>query len=247
MKKKIKITISKKQLEGLRDIIYVDFQGDLKAQDAARSKADKVFDKIARVFSKKPAIKKVKWKSLTHEQAAEVVSELSKLGFLKEQFAKPDTPYEARQAAWIKEHGIEVGSKVKIVKGFESYEGVQTSTKFLKRMQECIWEKGEIIRISSGAVDVKTKNGTWWWPYTSLEPIKKEPCLVEHTSAYEFNKFICSHAKKFTPEQLSILNALKAHVKAFTTATDRYGNYELKLEFVNSAFTGELVFENRRI
>lgn len=88
----------------------------------------------------------------------------------------PTLPYADRQAAWVKKHGIKVGSKVKVVRKFEKGE----SGSCCKRWN---WSghkedmQGEILVIRELKEEYlyvgRQINSMYSFPYTALEPIKE--------------------------------------------------------------------------
>lgn len=78
----------------------------------------------------------------------------------------PDKSYAENQAAWIKHHGLEVGSEVKVVRKFkddeDGYNGSSRDTYI-----------GTVacIALTQGTDGIKLKDSTWF-PYFALEPVK---------------------------------------------------------------------------
>lgn len=89
----------------------------------------------------------------------------------KAYFSEPDkdAPYADRQAAWVKKHGIKVGSKVKVVRKFEDNEGGFAGG----RWDIFGWkagQQGQVLPV------YKIENDCIWfdkgkYPYFALEPV----------------------------------------------------------------------------
>ena len=93
----------------------------------------------------------------------------------------PSETYAERQEAWVKKHGIKVGSKIKILRKAENCE-VGWSVCWVPPMDNTVGTTGTIINISIYAIQV----GSWNYPYFVLKPVKADGIIV--AAIYAFNK-----------------------------------------------------------
>ena len=77
-------------------------------------------------------------------------------------------PYAARQADWVRKHGIKFGSKVKVVRKDES----SYKWNSLGQMDATIGKVGKVTGIYRH-LSVKVDGTTWVYQYNCLEPVKE--------------------------------------------------------------------------
>lgn len=86
----------------------------------------------------------------------------------------PDKSYAENQAAWVEFHGIEVGSKVKVVKGYRNGDNGFSSSaddSSFPPKAKCIGSEYEISVITDERLRIRAYNGSdYTFPYFCLEP-----------------------------------------------------------------------------
>lgn len=83
----------------------------------------------------------------------------------------PDASYEENQAAKVKFYGWTVGSKVKVVRKFEENEGGFTGYSW-DSCTEKVAAQGNVVKVTGIRKDHIVINGSNFYPYFALEPVK---------------------------------------------------------------------------
>jgi hypothetical protein len=80
--------------------------------------------------------------------------------------------YAERQAQWIKHHGLEVGSKVRVTGPNDMLKGSSAAYHSQEELDRCGTE-GKIMSIDQTCIRIRLDSGgSWNMPYTVLEPVK---------------------------------------------------------------------------
>ena len=80
--------------------------------------------------------------------------------------------YKERQAQWIKDNEIEVGSRVKVMRTAETYQD-GWGTSWEKNMDELVGQEGEVSGVDfyTLGISVRFESGdSWYFPFFVLEP-----------------------------------------------------------------------------
>lgn len=97
----------------------------------------------------------------------------------------PEPTYAERQAQWVKENGVKIGTRVRLTKGFSEAEDGSGCWEHLDAKDTI----GVIEAIGENEIFVQTeKHGEWVCPYTALEVIK-EPTYRPFKNAEEFKPY----------------------------------------------------------
>ena len=87
----------------------------------------------------------------------------------------PEEQYTHDQDAWLKEHGLGVGSPVITAREFTTPDTMSVVYEFDKLMKANLGKVGIINSICENHIRVLAQDGEWWlWPYTSLDPVPQE-------------------------------------------------------------------------
>lgn len=87
-----------------------------------------------------------------------------------------EDPYEKRQAEWVKENGIKLGDKVKILRKFDDFEsGCAIEMDEDGEMDPLVGTVGKVSAIEDDSIEVDSKGDCWYWPYFVLEKVENEP------------------------------------------------------------------------
>ena len=81
--------------------------------------------------------------------------------------------YDKLQELWVKETGLKVGDKVKVLKRFENHE-LGLLIPWNPEMSETIGEVGEVICINTNSIGVNFGDDDWYYPFTVLEKVEVE-------------------------------------------------------------------------
>jgi len=100
--------------------------------------------------------------------------------------SKVELPYAERQAAWVKEHGIEVGSKVRVMRAFHTDETILGGDWGVGIRWNVSMASSVGRHLTVECVDAWVYAGDWSWPYFVLEPVK------ETTRPMSRNEFVAA-------------------------------------------------------
>lgn len=95
---------------------------------------------------------------------------------------KKQLSYQERQDAWIKEHGIKVGSKVRVLRKVSNDGEDGWDCGWNSSMDDSVGGTLTVCEICNRKEDtrgLRLADG-WWYPYFALEPVKK-PEYVPYT------------------------------------------------------------------
>ena len=87
---------------------------------------------------------------------------------------KKQPSYQERQDAWVKEHGIKVGSKVRVLRKVSNDGEDGWDCGWNSMMDDSVGRTLTVCQICNREVDTrgfKLADG-WWYPYFALEPVK---------------------------------------------------------------------------
>ena len=98
---------------------------------------------------------------------------LSESGLAWVLFCPAQEPTDAeRQAQWVHDNNVKVGTKVRIIREFRSID-LSHDCLWNDRMDKTIGLEGTVTRIDKKSMEVKTEEGSWWYPYFALEVFKE--------------------------------------------------------------------------
>jgi hypothetical protein len=104
---------------------------------------------------------------------------------------KPKAPYVERQKAWVEEHKIVPGSKVRVLRVANDRED-DWGDSWVHFMNDFVGKECTVVREPKGksGVHIKHNNNIYNFPYFVLEPVKptyREPTLADCGKVVEFS------------------------------------------------------------
>jgi hypothetical protein len=87
-------------------------------------------------------------------------------------YPAPKPTYAERQAEWVKENNVKVGTRVHITREFSS-EDLSHNCLWNGAMDDTVGREGTVTNIGGKSIGVNVEESSWWYPYFVLEVIKE--------------------------------------------------------------------------